>query len=345
MSYNRMFTDLIRQQMSNPYMWGTWSLDSEIKPGAIGFLSATNGDFKFYDDLGRYCSCGVEETAAESHWQIKSKGVEQRSVSVAASKAFGFEWSFSQENSMVSSFKIASQRSLKDFGSLINANLQHVSDIARKMGHIEHGEKIAQGVAVVTSVIYARSGLNVVSTSKNSKFQLTASIPEEVEYFLRTGGAKGSYEAEKSEGALLRHLWPTAGSTNAELRPIAYEVASFAEGRLVPQWNRILTPFELKVNTKGAMSTDYVLTYETDRGVQDGGKLKDQGAAAEKTFERIPIHARNVQLRIVGYKAGGNYDRVITWLDPKLEWTTNAKRVELHAATAFSNPTYEQTDI
>lgn len=41
---NKRFTNILRNQMSMSNAWGNFSLSAEIKPGAIGYLNATNGD-------------------------------------------------------------------------------------------------------------------------------------------------------------------------------------------------------------------------------------------------------------------------------------------------------------
>lgn len=42
--WNRTFSELIRR--SRPAYWGNWALNSQIRPGAVGFVDPESGDFK-----------------------------------------------------------------------------------------------------------------------------------------------------------------------------------------------------------------------------------------------------------------------------------------------------------
>lgn len=259
---------------------------------------------------------------------------------------FGVEFSFREANSVVSAFSVSGEKSLKNYGELIRDNKRHIATVAQRMQQLGPNGNILQGVVVVTSVIYANSGVNLIAKTKGSKFRLTAKSPGVVECFLGFDPGEGSYESSDSEGTILRNIWPSTGGGAGQPIPIAYEVASFVDGELIPMWNRTLTPFTVKVDTEGVMSTDFLLSYEMPIGTNHkGGKLKDQGFKGLQNFNPIPVGAKNVNLRIVSYKAGGRQENARFWSNPQVDWTTNTKQVIVKAPTAFSKIRIRQSDV
>ena len=69
-SWNRLFTNMIRTDKTT--YWGNWSLDSSIKPGAIGTLLSDSGTFKAIGDLK---DAATEQENTSIKWQLSSANV------------------------------------------------------------------------------------------------------------------------------------------------------------------------------------------------------------------------------------------------------------------------------
>lgn len=197
MNWNRSFTDLIRN--GRPAYWGNWTLAPNIKPGAVGFVSPDTGDFTLVKEETPGLSLSTR--GIPNQWKLSSSNV-QRSESnvnldgsatdpdtgIKVTAGVEVKWEFSTVGSIASEFGIASETFISDLTLLGKPETyQWLYDQAQSVSMGSNG-RIAQGFGVVTSAVYAHSGLNVGSQDNSSSFSLTGSAGALQEML---GGANG----------------------------------------------------------------------------------------------------------------------------------------------------------
>ncbi len=184
MNWNRSFTDLIRN--GRPAYWGNWTLAPNIKPGAVGFVSPDSGDFTLVRE--ETPGLAMSTRGIPNQWKLSSSNVQRTESNVnldgsgtdpetgtKITAGVEVKWDFASVGSLASEFSIASETFISDLTLLTKPDtLKWLSDQAQSVSMGSNGQ-MAQGFGVVTSAVYAHSGLNVGSQDNSSSFSLAGS--------------------------------------------------------------------------------------------------------------------------------------------------------------------------
>ncbi|MNJ31517.1 hypothetical protein D3C77_261560 [compost metagenome] len=239
------------------------------------------------------------------------------------------KWDFASTGSIASEFGIASESYLADLTVLTQPQtLQWLKDQANRVS-MASSNGIAQGFGVVTSVIYATSGLNVGSQDNSSSFSITGSVGG-VQDLLASADAKGSYVSTNQTKSVDQHLWPDkAGTLASQSIPIAYTFASFDGELLIPNWINRLGGLEILFNNQPGCTyiTSITLDYDTPSGKQHQSFSLSGGLS--KTVGNIPLNATNItaQVSFKGMMNNDNYS--FSWPSPLGQWLTGSREIQM----------------
>src|SRR5690606_12776271 len=177
-------TDLIRA--GRAAYWGNWTLDPKIKVGAVGIVSPDTGDFTLVQEATP--GLAISERGIPNQWKLSSSNARRTQADVkldgnATDPETGTKitagteitWNFADVGSMASEFGIANEYFVSDLTAL--SKPETLSWMAQQAASVSMGGNgsIAQGFGVVTSVIYANSGLNIGSQDSSASFSITGS--------------------------------------------------------------------------------------------------------------------------------------------------------------------------
>ncbi|RDZ28272.1 hypothetical protein [Lysobacter silvisoli] len=334
--WNRAFSDLIRR--SRPAYWGNWALNAQIRPGAVGIVDPESGDFQLVRE--QLPNLQVLKSATSSSWQLMTERVQRTEAKVDVSGEVtdpesgvkgeaGLEvnWSMSHSGSIASEFSLREEAFLQDLTVLQN-HTEWLAQQAQSVGFGNHG-LIAQGFGVVTSVIYANSGLNVGSQSDDSSFAI-AGRASAIQEMLGGASGKGSFTSVRKAKSVDRHLWPDQANTQPSgLVPIAYAFASFDGHLLMPNWIGKLGSFQIFFNNKVGSTyiVDIVLSYNTPEGPRREAFSISGGLS--RTIGNIPLNATDisVEAKFRGVINSDTYRR--HWARPLGQWLTGQRHIEL----------------
>lgn len=337
LNWNHPFTNLIRKSRSA--YWGNWGLNMQIKPGAVGIVDPTVGDFRLVaDDLP---GIKVNDVATSSTWQLSSEHVSRKEATVNLDGSVvdpesgtkidaGLEvkWELEKAGAIASEFSLSHESTLDDFGTVMHQNMDFLAKKAESVS-MGHNGNIAQGFGMVTSVLWANSGLNVGSQEDKGLFSICGSVSG-IKEMLGKGTGKGSYVSTNQNKTLDLHIWPdNSGTIAPNPVPIAYTFASF-EGRLIiPNWIMELGSFELVLVNKSGCTyiTKATLTYNTPEASKKE-KVQISGGLT-KTIGNIPLNARNLKLNIT-FKGLINDDHYsFHWDAPLGQWLTGQRHIDM----------------
>lgn len=338
MNWNLLFTKLIRD--GRPAYWGNWTLDPKVAVGAVGIVDPSSGNFTLVKE--KLPQLSTDNRSVPNQWKLSSTHVHRTQSSVnldgsATDPETGtkitagteIKWGFSSVGSIASEFGISSESYASDLTQLTQpANLDWLSNQAAAVS-MGNGGSIAQGFGVVTSVIYASSGLNVGSQDDTSSFSLTGSVGA-LQDMLGGADGKGSYVSSNQTASVDQHLWPyQPNSVASGPIPIAFTFASYQGQLLIPNWITQLGALKILFNNKPGCTyiTDIKLSYDTPQGpVQQEFKLS---GGISKTIGNIPLTATNIKVSVT-FKGVSNDDHYhFSWPSPLGQWLTGAREIEM----------------
>lgn len=338
-NWNTEFTALIRR--TRTMHWGNWGLDPFIRPGAVGMIDPMSGSFHLVADEIPGASLD-DMKAATSQWKITSAHTSESSAKVeldasAIDPETGtkvdagtkISWGLEKAGSMISRFRVEGEQQLANWARVLAENLDWLAEQAESVSMGSEG-RISQGFGVVTSVIWANSGLNVGAMSDGTTFSVEGEVGAVNDLVGGSDGggtigarAKGSYSATSSNKSVDQHIWPDkTNSRSAEHVPIAFTFASFAGRAVIPNWIRELTSLHLMVQNEWGCS--YVIRNEVSYDTPAGHKHEPAEALSAglvKSFS-LPLYATNIKLSVefVGLGILANQKERFEWLHPLGEW-------------------------
>lgn len=338
--WNAQFTQMIRK--TNQAYWGNWSLSSEITPGAVGIVDPATGLFK----LIASAIPGVSEgnflhNRVSSDWSAMTSDVSRTETEVdlkgeatdpetglTAKAGLQVQWKFGHEGSMMSKCALDGETVLNNPDAVLATNIGWLTARATQAG-MGTGDRIAQGFGVVTSVLYARSGLNVGSMSNDNTFSLTGTASG-VRKLLGEVSGKGSFTSTSASKSVDKHMWPSeAGVLPSGSVPLAFTFASFDGQLLLPRWITHIGAYQLVIrnNHGGTYIVDATLTYDTPRG--QGKKSATVSGGLTSTFGDIPLDASNLKLQLVFRGVLSNETHNLQWNSPRGQWVSGVRHVDL----------------
>ncbi|MDR2318835.1 MAG: hypothetical protein LBF06_20855 [Pseudomonas sp.] len=340
---NRTYTDLLRGTYRT--IWGNWGLNPSIKPGAVGIIDADSGDFKLVAD----CLPGVEISKSQQSrkWDFKSSGVTCRSINANVGGVIydpntgaevkpdaALEWTFDKENSITSEFAISGEHAISNL-AVLDDQYDWLLGQARKL-NMATSAGISEGFGVVTSVIYASSGLNAVAKKSKASFTVSGSASG-LNRLLGddgiSGKGKASYVFTSNSSEVETHTLPAkSGEVATEPLPVAYTFASFAGSRvLIPSWVGKVGVLNLLVDSKATSLTTYTtkltLSYKTPAGPVEETRTVIGGSSA--SFGEIPLTATEMVLTAEFINIGSNTRKSMRWNTPVSEWLGGTCTVNL----------------
>jgi hypothetical protein len=338
MNWNRTFTDLIRA--GRAAYWGNWTLDPKIKVGAVGIVSPDNGDFTLVQEATPGLS--ISNRGIPNQWKMSSSNVRRSQANVnldgnatdpetGTKITVGTEitWDFANVGSVASEFGIANEEFLADLTAL--SKPQTLDWLAQQASQVSmgNGGNIAQGFGVVTSVIYAHSGLNIGSQDNSASFSISGSVGA-VQDMVAGANAKGSYTSTRETKQVDQHLWPSGPNQVAGgVVPVAYTFASFDGTLLIPNWINRLGSLQILFNNKPGCTyiTSINLGYDTPQGRKNESFSLSGGLS--KTVANIPLSATNITAD-VSFKGVINSDHYsFKWPNPLGQWLTGQREIEM----------------
>ncbi|WP_166362157.1 hypothetical protein [Pseudomonas akapageensis] len=345
-NWNKQFTALVRE--TRPTCWGNWGLNSHIQAGAVGIVDPKTGDFRLVRD--QLPGVKLVEVAGSQTWEMRSSKVKKTELKPEVSASFkdpqtGIElkadskiqWTFGDSGSMASEFAVCKEVRISDLTQL-NKELKWLAEQASQVGLANKG-RIAQGFGVITSVIYATSGMNVGSKDKSSSFSMTGNakaLNTMLGSIAPEASISGSFTSTSEEKSLDKHIWPATANTAATAPiPVAYTFSSFEGDLIIPNWVNTLGSFELEVNSKigSTYTAKLALRYDTPSGPEEiKGKVI---GGQSQTFAAIPLTATNIEIEVkfVDLTDGTFYKK--KWDTPLGQWINGKRRLELSGVWPF----------
>jgi len=340
---NRTYTDLLRGTYRT--IWGNWGLNPSIKPGAVGIIDADSGDFRLVVD--GLPGVEISKSQQSRKWDFKSTGVTCRSINAKVDGVIfdpstgaevkpdaALEWTFDKENSITSEFAIAGEHAVSNL-AILDDQYDWLLGQARKV-NMATSAGISEGFGVVTSVIYASSGLNAVAKKSKASFTVSGSASG-LNRLLSEEGMKGtgkaSYVFSINSSEVEVHTLPAkSGELATEPLPIAYTFASFAGSRvLIPSWVGKIGVLNLLVDSKASSLTTYTtrvtLSYQSPAGPVEATRIVIGGSST--SFGDIPLTATEMVLTAEFINLGDNTRKSMKWNTPASEWLGGTRTVNL----------------
>lgn len=337
-NYNAGYTALIRK--GRRAHWGNWALSSQIRPGAVGVVDPSSGEFTLVED--QIPGARLERRPQPTRWELMSEHVSRQQAAVSLDGSAtdpetqtkikaGLEvkWGLEKSGSMISEFSIGSEELLVGFGETMNSQYDWLQKAAASQGMSSNGGGISQGFGVITSVLWANSGLNVAAQSDNTTFSITGSVSGVNELVGQAEG-KGSYTSSEANKSVDKHVWPDKESKIAERPvPIAYTFASF-DGRLImPHWTQELGSFQLVLNNQhgGTYIVNANLGYDTPQGRRNESVSVSGGLIG--TIGAIPLNATNLSLDLAFKGVFSDDHKSFKWATPLGSWYDGTRHIDL----------------
>ncbi|MGY4524823.1 hypothetical protein [Pseudomonas sp. TE21394] len=343
--WNRVYTDLLRASRST--LWGNWALNPMIKPGAVGMIDPTSGDFTLVCEA--LPTVKITEHQQERRWVISSKDVIRKeskanisgtvldpTTGAQVKPELTMEWTFGKEESIASEFALNGEQRLSDL-TLIHDQFDWLYTQAGKVGMTDNG-RISEGFGVVTSVILADSGVNAGAKTKNAKFSLSGSASG-LNTLLGESGSSGkggaTFISRRDSSAVETHTLPAQdGQIAAQPLPVAYSFASFGPDKLIiPNWVRKMSSLLLAVDSKASSMTTYItkasITYDLPgQPGQTQGPVSIVGGLSNSFT--IPLEARNLEFKAEFVNIGQNQVLTRRWTTPLSQWVGGCRTINLY---------------
>lgn len=240
------------------------------------------------------------------------------------------EWSFAKSGAMTSEFALVSESSFNNFAQILDGQFGWLAQQAKLM-QMGSDNSIAQGFCVVTSILLAESGLNVGSETDDNKFSISGSASG-VEAMLGRVEGKGSYAQTSQRKAVAKVLWPDKSGTAADPASpavVAYTVASFDGGLIIPNWTQQLSAFTLVLNNKPGCT--YIVEYDFSY-TANGARQKKSGKVSgglTSTIGDIPLTATDLELHCAFKGVTSDDKYTFKWAKPLGQWTTGQRHIDL----------------
>ncbi|MDR6710758.1 hypothetical protein J2W83_000347 [Pseudomonas hunanensis] len=345
LKWNRLYTDLLRGSRST--LWGNWALNPVIKPGAVGIVDPSSGDFTLVNDV--LPNAEVIKMEQGRRWSISSKDVTRKQTKANISgtvfdPATGaqvkpdltIEWAFGKEQSIVSEFALNSEHRLKDL-ALLRDQFDWLYAQAEKVGMASNG-RIAEGFGVVTNVIYADSGVNAGAKSKDATFSMSGTASG-LNTLLGENGISGkgaaTFLTSRNSSAVESHTLPAQDGQKATAPlPVAYSFASFGPGKLViPVWVQQIGTLRMHVDSKASSATTYLtkvtLAYDLPgKGRVEEGPITIPGGLSHNF--NIPMAASRLDFKAEFVNVGQNETIRRHWATPVSQWVGGARTINLY---------------
>lgn len=339
-NFNTQLTQLIRASRSG--MWGNWALNSQIKPGAVGYIDPETGEFKLVVDA--LPGTSIEEVASTQEWKLHSANTKRSDTDLGAdgsvidpqtglkiSVELEVKWGFETSGALSSEFSLQCERRIKDL-IVIDQQKTWLAEQAATVGFAD-GQGISQGFGVITNVLYAASGVNLGSNEDKSSFSVAGSL-KGIHALLGDKGpeaqAKGSYALSTSSNQIDSHIWPaTANSESAEPMPIAFEFTSFDKLLMIPSWVKKVGSLELFFDS--TFGSTYMCRVKVGYDV-DGERVDQKFTVTgglSKSVGDIPLAARNIKVDIefVGVINSDHYS--CEWATPLGQWLNGQRHIDM----------------
>lgn len=342
LNWNHLFTNVIRTEGSTYAYWGNWSLDSNIKPGAVGILLGETGSFTHIGDIP---DIEVQTDHQSRQWKMASHNVSRTegSVNIDGSTTdpetgtevkAGLEvtWGFQEDEGLISEFSVSHLATVKDPLMLAEQRKSWLMEQAKMMGRGD-GKTTSQGFGFVSSVLYAKSGLNVGSSTRGNSFSVTGSISGVNNLVGASGNGKGSYTKTTSKSNVDLHVWPDASNELADgTVPIAFTFISFDGDTPLLNWRSLVPALVLRLHNGGT----YIVGYELSYTYLDNkcSKSNSVSGGLTQTIGDIPTGATDLELKLEfkGILSSDTY--TLSWKYPLSEWGSETCSVELFGVWA-----------
>ncbi|KEI70369.1 hypothetical protein [Endozoicomonas elysicola] len=326
----RTFNQLIRE--SHPNWWGNFNLDPMIKPGAIGVIDIGSGVFQ---PSGEYLSDFETIISPLSEvMKLSSEHVREPRLVVGGKGRLAqmgdaqvqLKWELSKRGAMTSRWVLVEKQSIKDPGKVLRGHLDLLKSIASYESMYDPGNGISQGFGVITSVIMAQAGMNVVALSDGSNWSVSGQASY-LQNMLTQVGGEALYSKAEYEGNVLSFLWPGQGNQfSSILVPVAYTFASLDGDKVMLHWIRPIGSFRMIFNNHGDHYVGISLSYTTPIGSQhvDIGLLP----FLKQEIDNIPLDATNLTMTL-------NYLRIMKtvqthrWQTPLGSWPTGDRHIDI----------------
>ncbi|HEX2572803.1 MAG TPA: hypothetical protein VH877_24850 [Polyangia bacterium] len=320
--WNRIFTGLIRQ--SDSKQWGNWSLDPRIKVGSIGSLS-TDGAFAPVGSLTGY---ETETTRPSVAWQKSTKRVRRKTfeiqpeagvtqipvgttgITLDASGGFVVSWEFEAASELMSEFNVSRIEFIRDAAQVAASNKASLNALADSIG-LRTAGSIDQGFGFISSVVWAKSGINAASRTQNSKLSISGKADAAGKLLGTTGlqaALSGSYAVVHEEGDIDKQIWPAPGTADGEEIPVAYTFASFEGDILIPDWTGYIQNIVAEFRNAGSYVAKVEVSYKDSSGHVNETYAGISGGTSRQII--MPLDASDVAFDVtfVGY---GNHVKLV----------------------------------
>ena len=326
----RTFNQLIRE--SHPNWWGNFNLDPMIRPGAIGVIDIGSGVFQ---PSGEYLSDFETITSPLSEvMKLSSEHVHEPRLVVGGKGRLAhmgdaqvqLKWEFSRRGAMTSRWALVEKQSIKDPGKVLREHLDLLKSIASYESMYDSVSGISQGFGVITSVIMAQAGMNVVALSDGSNWSVSGQASYLGNMLTQVGG-EAQYSKAEYEGNVLSFLWPREGNEfSSVLVPVAFTFASLEGEKVMLHWIRPIGSFRMLFNNHGDHYVGISLSYTTTVGNQqiEIGLLP----FLKQEIDSIPLDATNLTMTL-------NYLRIMKtvqthrWKTPLGSWPTGDRHIDI----------------
>lgn len=335
-NWNLMFTNIIRQ--SNNNYWGNWSLETYIQPGAIGTLKSEIASFNY---IGNLENVRTKDDTENIIWKLSSHNVsrETSSLQLDASATdpetetkvetgLKVDWIFNEREGLVSEFSISRLSSIDDLINVIHNNKEQLFKQAQLAG-MGDGKIVSQGFGIISSVLYAKSGLNLGSSIEGNTFSLSGTVKGINELVGANAGSEGSYYQISNKYTIDLHIWPQKPKIVPSTEvPIAFTFVSFDGDVPLFNWIQPIPSLILVFKNNSTYAVDYELEYYYDQqkiyqnGTLIGGLTQTIGNI------KVSATAMKLKLKFNGILSCDHYEH--NWQIPRNEWIGNTCNIELY---------------
>ncbi|USE38087.1 hypothetical protein [Endozoicomonas sp. SCSIO W0465] len=324
--FNKQFNALIRQ--THPHWWGNWNLSPSITIGAIGIIDTNTGTFRSagveLDNITMSCT-QLSESMDLSNGNVRQSGGDLLGVVDAAGSSGSGEisWQFSRAGAMIAKWQLTEHRFMNYPVETLKESLDTLKLVAENQNMLSP-DGIAQRFGVITSVIYAKSGLSIGSRSKHSDFQISGDVNVLNSLFSRQRVRQGYYSV-KSSGQIASAIWPSEPGTSVDPVPIAFTFASLDGERVIPNWTQPINNFKLNLSNHGS----YIVNVELDYRTPQGKVSRDDTLTALSSihFDDIPLDATDLNLKLDFVEIFSNTERHFRWRSPLGSWATGWRHI------------------
>ncbi|MFK0572160.1 MAG: hypothetical protein RM811_013930, partial [Endozoicomonas sp.] len=237
-------------------------------------------------------------------------------------------WKFSSQGSIFAHWELTEHQYMVTPVDTMNANMDLLKHTAANNNMLSPYDGIAQRFGVITSVIYAKSGLSIGAQSKNSEFKITADEPLLQSYMSINKVSQGYYRTSTS-GQIASFIWPADPAADTSPAPVAFTFASIDGERVLPNWIRPITSFSIYINNHGSYYVDLELRYRDSGGLQvvDDDSVTGFSSAS---FHDIPLEATDIELNVDFFELFHDGEKTLRWKSPLGSWLNGNRHVDIY---------------